>query len=81
MKRLTIMTMVAAWAMTMTAQTAREEIEANKYVAASNYLLHLRAMCLSICRTTDAMARVGLSAKTATPVLWNPCRRPDNMAN
>lgn len=38
MKRLTIMTMVAAWAMTMTAQTAREEIEANKYVAASNYL-------------------------------------------
>ena len=29
---------LAAWAMTMTAQTAREEIEANKYVAASNYL-------------------------------------------
>ena len=32
------MMMVAAWAMTMTAQTAREEINANKYVAGSNYL-------------------------------------------
>ena len=30
--------MMAAWMMTMTAQTAREEIEANKYVAGSNYL-------------------------------------------
>ena len=38
MKRLTIMMTLAAWAITMTAQTAREEIEANKYVAASNYL-------------------------------------------
>ena len=38
MKRLTLMTMMAAWMMTMTAQTAREEIEANKYVAGSNYL-------------------------------------------
>ena len=38
MKRLTIMMTLAAWAMTMTAQTAREEIEANKYVAGSNYL-------------------------------------------
>ena len=50
MKRLTLMTLVAAMAVTMTAQTARkdgvpyfdrtaaEEIEANKYVAGSNYL-------------------------------------------
>ena len=50
MKRQTLMTLVAAMAMTMTAQTARkdgvpyfdrtaaEEIEANKYVAGSNYL-------------------------------------------
>ena len=38
MKRLTLMMMVAAWAITMTAQTAREEINANKYVAGSNYL-------------------------------------------
>lgn len=38
MKRLTLITMMAAWIMTMTAQTAREEIEANKYVAGSNYL-------------------------------------------
>ena len=38
MKRLTLITMMAAWMMTMTAQTAREEIEANKYVAGSNYL-------------------------------------------
>ena len=30
--------MVAVWTITMTAQTAREEIEANKYVAGSNYL-------------------------------------------
>ena len=39
MKRLTLMMMMAAaMATTMTAQTAREEIEANKYVAGSNYL-------------------------------------------
>ena len=50
MKRLTLMMMVAAWAISLTAQTARkdgvpyfdrtaaEEIEANKYVAGSNYL-------------------------------------------
>ena len=38
MKRLTLIMLVAAMAMTMTAQTAREEIEANKYVAGSNYL-------------------------------------------
>ncbi len=37
MKRLTLM-MMAVVAMTMTAQTAREEIEANKYLAGSNYL-------------------------------------------
>ena len=38
MKRLTLMMMVAAWAISLTAQTAREEIEANKYLAGSNYL-------------------------------------------
>lgn len=38
MKRLTFIMTMAAWAMTMTAQTARDEIVANKYLAASNYL-------------------------------------------
>ena len=38
MKRLTLILMTAVVAMTTTAQTAREEIEANKYLAGSNYL-------------------------------------------
>ena len=44
MKRLTLILMTAALAMTMTAQTAREEIEANKYLAGSNYLDYDRQM-------------------------------------
>ncbi len=44
MKRLTLITMAAALAMSMTAQTAREEIEANKYLAGSNYLEYGRQM-------------------------------------
>ena len=38
MKRLSLMMMMAVVALSMTAQTAREEIEANKYLAGSNYL-------------------------------------------
>ena len=39
MKKLTLIMMLAAWVTAMTAQkTAREEIEANKYLAGSNYL-------------------------------------------
>ena len=37
-KRLTAIMMTAVMAMTITAQTAREEIDANKYLAGSNYL-------------------------------------------
>ena len=44
MKRLTLLLMMAALAMTLTAQTAREEIEANKYLAGSNYLDYNRQM-------------------------------------
>ena len=44
MKRLTLMMMLAAQMMTMAAQTAREEIQANKYLAGSNYLDYDRQM-------------------------------------
>ena len=44
MKRLTLMMLLAAQMMTMAAQTAREEIEANKYLAGSNYLDYDRQM-------------------------------------
>ncbi len=44
MKRLTLILMAAGLAMTLTAQTAREEIEANKYLAGSNYLDYNRQM-------------------------------------
>ena len=44
MKRLTLLLMMAGLAMTLTAQTAREEIEANKYLAGSNYLDYNRQM-------------------------------------
>ena len=44
MKRLTLMMLLAAQMMTMAAQTAREEIEANKYLAGSNYLDYNRQM-------------------------------------
>ena len=37
-KRLTAIMMTAVMAMTITAQTARKEIDANKYLAGSNYL-------------------------------------------
>ena len=44
MKRLTLMMLLAAQMMTMAAQTAREEIQANKYLAGSNYLDYDRQM-------------------------------------
>ena len=44
MKRLTTILLCAAMALTVTAQTAREEIRANKYLSGSNYLDYNRQL-------------------------------------
>ena len=44
MKRLTTLLLTAAIALSSTAQTAREEIRANKYLAGSNYLDYNRQL-------------------------------------
>ena len=44
MKRLTTILLTLSMALTMTAQTAREEIRANKYLAGSNYLDYNRQL-------------------------------------
>ena len=38
MKRLTVLLLTSYMVLTMSAQTAREEIKANKFLSASNYL-------------------------------------------
>ena len=38
MKRLTVLLLTCCMVLTMSAQTAREEIKANKFLSASNYL-------------------------------------------
>ena len=79
MKRLTTILLSAVLVLTVTAQTAREEIRNNKYLAGSNYLDYDRQLTdqkltpapkgyVPYYLSTDGMGRVGSSARIATPV-------------
>ena len=75
--------MMVALTTTLSAQTAREEIAANKYLAASNYLDYDRQMTTTPLTPAPAgytpfyMSHYG----TAIPASWTPCARPAAMAS
>ena len=71
MKRLINILLALALTTGLTAQTAREEIAANKYLAGSNYLDY----------DNYPAVRGGSSAPTAIPASRDPCNRPGRRVN
>ena len=92
MKRLTITFMLLGLMLSASAQTAREEIKANKYLSASNYLDYDNYPATApltptpkgyepYLTTTDATAPAGSPASRRTPTRWLPCARRRSKAS
>ena len=83
-----ILCAVVGISLTAVAQTAREEIKANKYLAGSNYLDYDRQLPTK--QLTPApkgykpfyLSHYGRhGSKIATPAYWSRCRKPARQAN